>query len=134
MIDVSLSVSAIAFVLIGIPYLFLLKKAGLSPYWCLLFLFTPWGLPLGAWLGFPLLALRAWPARNEVPNRYFLAVPQHVVLVAMHVVMPIFSFYVIFKKLNYSGWWCLSVLIPPAAVVVLWVCAFRKDNREMKIA
>lgn len=85
-----------------------------------------------AWFSAP--GAESLAREKGVPNRYFLAVPQHVVLVALHVVMPIFSFYVIFKKLNYSGWWCLSALIPPVAVVVLWVCAFRKGNREMGIA
>jgi len=123
-------IALIVFALLGIPYLFLLKKAGLSPYWSLIFLFAPFGIPLGAWLGFPILALRAWPARNEMPNRYFLAIPQNITLTVAHVVMPILSFYVIFKKSGYNGWWCLTALFPPLAIIMLWVCAFKKGRAQ----
>lgn len=121
----------ILFLLLGVPYLFLLKKAGLSPYWSLIFLLTPFGMPLGAWVGFPILALRAWPARNELPNRYFLAVPQNITLAFAHLVMPIFSLFVIFKKSGYSGWWCLTALLPPVAIVMLWVIAFKSETHEV---
>ncbi|QHF01037.1 MULTISPECIES: hypothetical protein [Pseudomonas syringae group] len=114
-------------ILLGVPYLFLLKKAGLSPYGSLIFLLTPLGIPVGAWLGFPILALRAWPARNELPNKYFLATPQNIMLIVAHIVMPILSLFVIFKKTGYSGWWCLTALFPPLAIIMLWVCAFKKN-------
>lgn len=130
MIEVSLAVSAIAFVLLGIPYLFLLKRAGLSPYWSLIVLFAPYGLPIGAWVALPVLALRAWPARGEVANRYFLTIPQNITLIGLHLMMPIFSLYIIFKKANYSGWWCLTAAVPPLAIVMLWVCAFRKNHHR----
>ncbi|WP_412460621.1 hypothetical protein ACK2SD_19500 [Pseudomonas sp. SC11] len=126
--------AVLVFVLLGIPYAFLLKKAGLSPYWSLIFMIVPFGIPLGAWIGFPILALRAWPARNELPNRYFLAVPQNVTLVLLHLVMPIFSIFVILKKFGYSGWWCLTAVIPPAAFIMLWVIAFKKRTMQAPVA
>lgn len=124
MIDVRATL--VIFILLGIPYFFLLRKSGLSPYWTLLFLIAPMGFPLGAWLAFPILALRAWPSRNEIPNQYFFATTQNVLLVALHLLLPIFSLYAIFKKSGYSGWWCLSALVPPVGIIVLWVCALRK--------
>lgn len=120
-------IELIVFILLGVPYIFLLKKAGLSPYWSLIFLLTPFGIPLGAWLGFPILALRAWPARNELPNKYFLAIPQNITLIVAHIAMPIFSLFVIFKKSGYSGWWCLTAFFPPIAIIMLWVFAFKKN-------
>ncbi|MFO3798140.1 MAG: hypothetical protein ACK8QZ_12865, partial [Anaerolineales bacterium] len=96
MIDIK--TTFVIFILLGIPYFLLLRKSGLSSYWTLLFLIAPMGFPLGAWVAFPILALKAWPARNEVPNQYFFATPQNVLLVALHLLMPIFSLYAIFKK------------------------------------
>lgn len=127
------TIALLIFALLGIPYLLLLRKAGLSPYWSLIFLVTPFGIPVGAWLGFPILALRAWPSRNEIPNKYFLAIPQNIALIAMHIAMPIFSFYVIFKKSGYSGWWCLIALCPPFAILMLWVCAFTKNEPQENV-
>ncbi|MEE4071416.1 hypothetical protein ACQZ2G_12430 [Pseudomonas viridiflava] len=120
-------VALVVFILLGVPYALLLKKAGLSPYGSLIFLLTPFGIPLGAWLGFPILALRAWPARNELPNKYFLAIPQNITLMVAHMVMPILSLFVIFKKSGYSGWWCLTAFVPPVALVMLWVFALKKS-------
>lgn len=40
-------VALVVFILLGVPYARLLKRAGLSPYWSLIFLLTPFGLPLG---------------------------------------------------------------------------------------
>jgi len=126
MVDIDASI--FVFLFFGIPYLFLLKKAGLSVYWATMVLFVPLGIPVGAWIALPMLGLRAWLSRGEIPNLYFLAIPQNLLLVAMHVFMPIFSLYVIFKKTGYSGWWCLSSLIPPVALIMLWVAAFKNGN------
>ena len=93
-----------------IPIYFLFRKAGFNPVWSLATL-----LPLILYIisqgilsssivifsfhiSLTILALRAWPNKEETPNPVFFYDTRNIFIVLVYLLIPIFSIYTIFKK------------------------------------
>jgi len=121
----------------------LFRKAGINPFWLgitslpliIMFVFKAEVMTLTMIeivllasitnICLPFLALRAWVNIGEEPNPFFFNDTQNLFLILVHVLIPLFSLFVVLRKLGFNGYWCLLGLFPPSIIAILWYGAIK---------